>query len=594
MADVFLSYASGDRARVEPVARALIAAGHSVWWDRDIPVGADFSEEVEREIALAKAVVVCWSKASCASKWVRDEAAYARDKGKLVPLVVDAVEPPLGFRQNQTLDFSNWKGDAAAPAFAALDAAIRRAASAAPAALPIAANSAGRKVSKRTIAVASGVAAALALAVGGFAAFWTDRPPTEQDANAAGPLNAAVAELEKSRLPEERAAYESFVGGDEKRALTILERLAADLERRGDKAAAAETYTRVGAIALLVDQPRGLAARRKAFDLAPHSFAAFQGLFFDTHVTKGAPAAEAFAQEIIARDDIENRLRGYAYAHLAIPADARGDHELADEYIARIGALSASDPVLKAIALWAGSDVDWRRDALAPARAKIAELDRIRSEWPARLDVPLPTDVTEARIRFSEGDWAGAHEKAVASLDQLRKADAFIPSPLVYLACDSGLYTDRLEEAAPYCAATATYSGADSRLYSAELAAARGDLDEARAELDAARAIGGSILIYPEQQLRLEAHIAALSGDLDGAQNLSWRHIDSLKTHSMKRSRRATALRLYALWMIDAKAPERACAPLKEAQALYNELGGKPGEIAAAALLQAADCNDGE
>ena len=42
MADVFLSYASEDRTRIEPLVRALEAGGLTVWWDRHIGMGLQF------------------------------------------------------------------------------------------------------------------------------------------------------------------------------------------------------------------------------------------------------------------------------------------------------------------------------------------------------------------------------------------------------------------------------------------------------------------------------------------------------------------------------------------------------------------------
>ncbi|MBI4402441.1 MAG: toll/interleukin-1 receptor domain-containing protein [Nitrospirae bacterium] len=37
MADIFIGYASEDRVRVEPLARALQAQGWSVFWAPEIP-----------------------------------------------------------------------------------------------------------------------------------------------------------------------------------------------------------------------------------------------------------------------------------------------------------------------------------------------------------------------------------------------------------------------------------------------------------------------------------------------------------------------------------------------------------------------------
>lgn len=96
-----------------------------MWWDRQIQAGAEFSNKIEREIETARTVVVLWSKASRESQWVRDEAAYARDRKKLVPVRIDNYEPPLGFRQIQTADLSS--ATSARPgAFDDLLTAIRR------------------------------------------------------------------------------------------------------------------------------------------------------------------------------------------------------------------------------------------------------------------------------------------------------------------------------------------------------------------------------------------------------------------------------------------------------------------------------------
>jgi tetratricopeptide (TPR) repeat protein len=110
MASVFLSYDHEDYARAATVAAALEAHGHSVWWDRHIHGGAEYNTEIESAVARSDAVVVLWSDKSVRSAWVRDEAAEGRDAGKLVPVLIDAVKPPMGFRQYQTLDLTAWTG----------------------------------------------------------------------------------------------------------------------------------------------------------------------------------------------------------------------------------------------------------------------------------------------------------------------------------------------------------------------------------------------------------------------------------------------------------------------------------------------------
>jgi len=110
VARVFLSYVRADEAKAQAIAQALERAGHSVWWDRHIKSGAQYSKEIEQALSAADAVVVLWSERSADSPWVRDEAAAGRDSGRLVPVKLDPSEPPLGFRQYQAIDLSGWSG----------------------------------------------------------------------------------------------------------------------------------------------------------------------------------------------------------------------------------------------------------------------------------------------------------------------------------------------------------------------------------------------------------------------------------------------------------------------------------------------------
>lgn len=110
MAGVFLSYDRRDNKRAKPIAGALEKAGHSVWWDLHVRGGAQFAKVIEEALRQADAVVVLWSSNSVESAWVRDEAAAGRDTGRLIPVALDGTEPPLGFRQYQTIDLARWSG----------------------------------------------------------------------------------------------------------------------------------------------------------------------------------------------------------------------------------------------------------------------------------------------------------------------------------------------------------------------------------------------------------------------------------------------------------------------------------------------------
>ena len=124
MARLFLSYSREDRHLVEPLAALLERAGHAVWWDRRIAGGSDFSVEIARELSAAAVVLVAWSNASVVSHWVKDEAAEGRDRGRLVPLLLDRTAPPLGFRQIQAVELAGWDGNGRPAAFDELLRAI--------------------------------------------------------------------------------------------------------------------------------------------------------------------------------------------------------------------------------------------------------------------------------------------------------------------------------------------------------------------------------------------------------------------------------------------------------------------------------------
>ena len=119
MANIFLSYAREDLKRARLLAERLESQGWSVWWDRDIPYGQDFGTYIQRQLDEASCILVLWSKASVESEFVKDEANEGRN-GRLVPLLLDRVRQPLGFRQRHTADLSDWTGDASDDQFVRL------------------------------------------------------------------------------------------------------------------------------------------------------------------------------------------------------------------------------------------------------------------------------------------------------------------------------------------------------------------------------------------------------------------------------------------------------------------------------------------
>jgi adenylate cyclase len=111
MADVFVSYARSDRARVESIVAAIKSAGWSVWWDTEIAAGQEFDQRIEAELAAARAVVVVWTPASVTSRWVRGEARAGADRGILVPVRFDRANLPIDVRAIYTADLDGWGDD---------------------------------------------------------------------------------------------------------------------------------------------------------------------------------------------------------------------------------------------------------------------------------------------------------------------------------------------------------------------------------------------------------------------------------------------------------------------------------------------------
>jgi hypothetical protein len=124
MADIFISYASEDRSRVEPLAKALEDQGWSVFWDFTIPVGNTWRQVITESLDAAKCAVVVWSSTSINSDWVHEEAEEAQERRILVPIMIDKVKPPLGFRRMQAAKLMKWAGEPNHPEFEKLQKGI--------------------------------------------------------------------------------------------------------------------------------------------------------------------------------------------------------------------------------------------------------------------------------------------------------------------------------------------------------------------------------------------------------------------------------------------------------------------------------------
>ena len=109
--DIFVSYARKDLKRVEPIVKELQKQGWSVFWDLEIPPGESWRSYIKKRLDESCCVLVAWSHHSITSDWVIAEADEAKKRGILVPALLDAVEPPLGFSHIHSADLSEWNND---------------------------------------------------------------------------------------------------------------------------------------------------------------------------------------------------------------------------------------------------------------------------------------------------------------------------------------------------------------------------------------------------------------------------------------------------------------------------------------------------
>ena len=119
-ADFFVSYTQADRAWAEWIAWQLEAAGYStVLQAWDFAPGSDWAHEMQRATATARRTIAVLSSAYFTSVYGEAEwrAAFADDptgeKGLLVPVRVEQVQPPGLLRTRVHVDLVGVSGQAA-------------------------------------------------------------------------------------------------------------------------------------------------------------------------------------------------------------------------------------------------------------------------------------------------------------------------------------------------------------------------------------------------------------------------------------------------------------------------------------------------
>ncbi|MDQ5768926.1 Lcl domain-containing protein [Thiothrix subterranea] len=125
MHDIFLSYSSQDRERLQPLFQALAQQSWSVFWDhQSIHTGENWHRKIDQAIRESRCVVVVWSKGSVDSEWVLEEASNGKSRNVLLPIKIDDIEPPFGFAMRQAGNFTRWNGKSDSPVFIELAAQI--------------------------------------------------------------------------------------------------------------------------------------------------------------------------------------------------------------------------------------------------------------------------------------------------------------------------------------------------------------------------------------------------------------------------------------------------------------------------------------
>ena len=110
MSDIFVSYAREDRRQAQRLAEALEGFGWSVWWDPKLRAGDRFDDVIQSTLKESTCVVVLWSRRSLKSRYVIDEATYALDHSKLIPVAIEKLKDldlPFRFSRLHTEEIVN-------------------------------------------------------------------------------------------------------------------------------------------------------------------------------------------------------------------------------------------------------------------------------------------------------------------------------------------------------------------------------------------------------------------------------------------------------------------------------------------------------
>jgi TIR domain len=107
-ADVFISYSSEDRDKIDPIVQLVRALKKdSVFVDFiSIRPGEKWADEIIKALEHCQTVLVFWCEHSAVSDWVRQEYEEGiRANKEIIPILLDDTEVPDPLRAYQWLDF---------------------------------------------------------------------------------------------------------------------------------------------------------------------------------------------------------------------------------------------------------------------------------------------------------------------------------------------------------------------------------------------------------------------------------------------------------------------------------------------------------
>jgi TIR domain len=106
--DVFISHSSADRATATEIHDALVSDGQKVWFDdSEIQIGVLLSRELQEALRACRVLILSWSEAAAASRWVNFEWIAAHHLHRFIlPIMLDGAQLPQCFEQTVRINLA--------------------------------------------------------------------------------------------------------------------------------------------------------------------------------------------------------------------------------------------------------------------------------------------------------------------------------------------------------------------------------------------------------------------------------------------------------------------------------------------------------